>query len=170
MYAQPGKKLLFMGGEFGQRREWSHEDSLEWHLLQYTPHRGMQRWVADLNALLRAEPALHEVDFDPAGFQWIDASDYQQSIISFLRRGRSSDDVILFVGNFTPQTHFGYEIGVPRAGAWREALNGDAERYGGSGQCNQPVVKAREKPKHGQPYSISLTIPPLAGIFLKPDL
>jgi 1,4-alpha-glucan branching enzyme len=167
MYAQPGKKLLFMGGEFGQRREWSHEESLEWHLLQYAPHQGLRQWVADLNALYRDEPALH-VDFDPAGFQWIDAGDYQQSIISFIRRGRDPEDIIVFVGNFTPQTHFKYEIGVPRAGTWREVLNGDTERFGGSGQVNGRAIRTRKQPRHGQPYSLSLKIPPLAGMFLKP--
>jgi 1,4-alpha-glucan branching enzyme len=169
MYAQPGKKVLFMGGEFGQRREWSHEDSLEWHLLQYPPHEGLQRWVADLNALYRGEPALHRLDFDPAGFTWIDASDYQQSLISFLRRGRSPDEVIVCVANFTPQTHFDYEIGVPLAGAWSEVLNGDATLYGGSGQVNNRALEAKEPGRHGQPYALSLTIPPLAIMFLKPS-
>jgi 1,4-alpha-glucan branching enzyme len=167
MYAQPGKKLLFMGGEFGQRREWSHEDSLEWHLLQYKPHTGLQRWVADLNALYRRESAL-QVDFDPAGFQWIDASDYEQSIINFMRRGRSPGDIIVCVGNFTPQTHFDYEIGVPLPGTWQEVLNGDAARFGGSGQVNRGTLSATGTARHGQPQSLSLTIPPLAVMFLKP--
>jgi 1,4-alpha-glucan branching enzyme len=167
MYAQPGKKLLFMGGEFGQRREWSHEESLEWHLLQYKPHAGLQQWVADLNALYRGEPAL-QVDFEPAGFQWIDASDYAQSIISFLRRGRSPLDIILCVANFTPQTHFNYEIGVPLPGNWREVNNGDAGRYGGSGQVNSGPLPASGASRHGQPQSLNLMIPPLAMMFLKP--
>jgi 1,4-alpha-glucan branching enzyme len=169
MYAQPGKKILFMGGEFGQRREWSHEESLEWHLLQYAPHVGLQQWVADLNALYRGEPALHEIDFGPAGFEWIDASDYQQSLISFMRRGRSPEDVVVCVANFTPQTHLDYEIGVPRPGAWREVLNGDAAIYGGSGQVNERPLQANPPGRHGQPYSLSLTIPPLAVMFLKPS-
>ena len=168
MYAQPGKKLLFMGGEFGQRREWSHEESLEWHLLQYAPHQGLQQWVADLNRLYRGEPALHRIDFEPAGFAWIDAGDYEHSIISFIRRGHSPDDIVVFVGNFTPQTHFNYRIGVPRPGAWREALNGDAVLYGGSGQSNQGTLEAGGTAWQGQPYSLSLTIPPLAGMFIKP--
>ncbi len=168
MYAQPGKKLLFMGGEIGQWREWSHEESLEWHLLQYPPHAGLQQWVADLNALYRGEPALHQVDFEPAGFTWIDASDYEHSIFSFMRHGRNPSDIILFVGNFTPQTHFNYEIGVPKPGAWHEVLNGDTEQYGGSGQCNPGPLKARKPGRHGQPYSLKLTIPPLAVTFLKP--
>ncbi len=167
MYAQPGKKLLFMGGEFGQRREWWHEDSLEWHLLQYKPHQGLQKWVADLNALYRGEPAL-QVDFETEGFQWIDASDYEQSIISFVRRGRSPEDVMVCVGNFTPQTHLNYEIGVPRPGAWREILNGDGSIYGGSGQVNGGNLPASGAPRHGQPQSLSLTVPPLAVMFLKP--
>jgi 1,4-alpha-glucan branching enzyme len=167
MYAQPGKKLLFMGGEFGQWREWSHETSLEWHLTQYKPHGGLQQLVADLNSLYRGQTALHQLDFDSAGFEWIDASDDKQSIISFMRKGRAPDDIIVAVCNFTPTTHHNYGIGVPLPGSWREVLNTDGVRYGGSGQVNPPEIPALDRPRHGRPYSVDLTIPPLAVVFLK---
>ena len=167
MYAQPGKKLLFMGGEFGQWREWSHEESLEWHLLQYQPHAGLQQWVTDLNLLYRNQPALYQLDFDPAGFAWIDTSDFEHSIISFIRQGYSPDDLIVVVCNFTPETHFNYDIGVPTAGNWGEILNSDAAKYGGSGQGNPNPLPTSSNGKHGRPHSLTLTIPPLATIFLK---
>jgi 1,4-alpha-glucan branching enzyme len=167
MYAQPGKKLIFMGGEFGQWREWSHEESLEWHLLQYQPHTGLQQWVTDLNVLYRNQPSLYQIDFDPAGFEWIDTSDSHHSVISFIRKGYAPDDVMMAVCNFTPGTHFNYEIGVPLAGAWTEILNSDNARYGGSGQGNPNPLTASDKGRHGRPYSLTLTIPPLAVIFLK---
>jgi 1,4-alpha-glucan branching enzyme len=167
MYAQPGKKILFMGGEFGQWREWSHESSLDWHLLQYPPHSGLQQWVADLNKLYRSQPSLYRLDFEPAGFEWLDCSDVEKSIVSFLRQGRSSDDLIVAVCNFTPQTYFDYDIGVPLAGMWQEVLNSDAAKYGGSGQVNPQALESKNKAMHGRPYSISLTIPPLAVVFLK---
>jgi 1,4-alpha-glucan branching enzyme len=167
MYAEPGKKILFMGGEFGQWREWSHESSLDWHLLQYPPHSGLQQWVTDLNKLYRSQPSLYQLDFEPAGFEWIDCSDVEKSIVSFLRKGRSSDDLILAICNFTPQTYFNYDIGVPLPGMWQEVLNSDAAKYGGSGQGNPQALESKNKAMHGRPYSISLTIPPLAVVFLK---
>jgi 1,4-alpha-glucan branching enzyme len=167
MYAQPGKKILFMGGEFGQWREWSHESSLDWHLLQYPPHTGLQQWVADLNKLYRSQPSLYQLDFEPAGFEWIDCSDVEKSIVSFLRKGRSSDDLLVAICNFTPQTYFNYDIGVPLPGMWQEALNSDAAEYGGSGQGNPHAIESKNKAMHGQPCSITLTIPPLAVVFLK---
>jgi 1,4-alpha-glucan branching enzyme len=169
MYAQPGKKLLFMGGEFGQWREWSHEESLEWHLLQYPPHAGIQEWVTDLNRLYREQPALHQLDFDPAGFEWIDTSDSANSVISFIRKGYSPDDSLVIVGNFTPQTHFRYDIGVSLPGTWQEILNSDAAKYGGSGQGNYNPLQTADKGWQGRPYSLTLTLPPLAVIFLKPS-
>jgi 1,4-alpha-glucan branching enzyme len=168
MYAQSGKKLLFMGGEFGQWREWSHEESLDWHLLQYPPHSGLQQWVADLNKFYRTQPALYQLDFEGAGFEWIDCNDIEHSVVSLIRRGRSPDDVIVVACNFTPDTLFKYRIGVPLPGLWREVLNSDAKRYYGSGQGNRRVLRAAEKPMHGRPYSLSLTLPPLAVMFLKP--
>ena len=167
MYAQSGKKILFMGGEFGQWREWSHESSLDWHLTRFAQHSGLQQWVADLNKFYRCQPSLHQLDFEPGGFEWLDASDARQSIISLVRKGRSPDDPIVALCNFTPQTHYKYDIGVPFPGKWQEALNSDAAAYGGSSQGNPNALEAHNKPMHGRPHSITLTIPPLAVIFLK---
>jgi 1,4-alpha-glucan branching enzyme len=167
MFAQPGKKILFMGGEFGQWNEWSHEKSLDWHLLQYDRHSGIQKWITDLNKLYRAEPSLHQLDFDSTGFEWIDFKDASKSIFSFIRKGRSSGGQIVVVCNFTPQTYSSYDIGVPQAGTWQEVLNSDTRAYGGSGKGNLDALEAKNKPVHGRQYSITLTIPPLAIIFLK---
>ena len=167
MYAQPGKKLLFMGGEFGQWREWAHDESLEWHLLQYQPHSGLQRWVSDLNQLYRSQPALYQVDFDQAGFEWIDCNDVEHSVVSLMRKGRSPGDDVVVVCNFTPLTHFNYQIGVSQLGFWREILNSDAHEYGGSGQGNMGGVEAARTPLHGRPYSITFTLPPLAAVLFK---
>ena len=168
MYAQPGKKLIFMGGEFGQWDEWDHDSSLDWHLLESEPHAGVSRWVGDLNRILREENALHEIDFDPAGFSWIDASDNEQSVVSVLRRGLSPDDVVLAAFNFTPVPRHNYQIGVPFDGHWREILNGDAPIYGGSGQGNLGGLDAAPIGRHGHLHSLTLTLPPLAALFLKP--
>jgi 1,4-alpha-glucan branching enzyme len=169
MYAQPGKKLLFMGAEFGQWREWNHEESLDWHLLQYDPHAGVQRLVEDLNRLYRSEPALHELDCDPAGFEWIDCNDAQQSTLTFLRRGSSTDDTMVVACNFTPVPRYNHRVGVPRAGFWQEILNSDSKDYWGSGQGNLGGVHASPVPFHGRPYSLNLTLPPLAAVFLKSE-
>src|SRR5690606_32171694 len=133
MYAQPGKKLLFMGNEWGQWREWRHDESLDWHLLQYPAHQGVQRLVRDLNHLYRREKALHTLDHELAGFEWIDCSDADHSVYACLRRGRSEDAQILVVCNFTPVPRHDYRVGVPSPGFWREVLNTDAREYGGSG-------------------------------------
>jgi len=167
MYAQPGKKLLFMGGEFGQWREWHHDRSLDWNLTQYQRHSEVQRWVEDLNQVYTSEPALYELDFEPAGFEWVDAGDFEQGVISFLRKGKSAGDIILVVGNFTPVTRFNYRVGVPYGGLWKEIINGDAKEYGGSGQGNLGGVKAAAIPFHGRPHSLNLTLPPLAVVFFK---
>lgn len=169
MYAQPGKKLLFMGGEFGQWREWNHDESLDWHLLKYQRHVELQKWVEDLSRLYRREKALHEIDFDPAGFEWVDCSDFEQSVISFLRKGRAPDDIILVVCNFTPVPRFNYRVGAPGGGLWREVLNSDAQEYGGSGHGNLAGVKASPVALHGHPYSLNLTLPPLAAVFFKSE-
>ena len=169
MYAQPGKKLLFMGGEFGQWREWIHDESLEWHLLQYSPHSGLQQWVSDLNRVYRSQPALYQVDFDSAGFEWIDCNDVEHSVVSLIRKGRTRDDIVAVVCNFTPVTHFNYRIGVPQPGFWRELLNSDAKEYGGSGQGNLGRVEAAPIPFHGRSYSLTITLPPLAAVFFKPS-
>jgi 1,4-alpha-glucan branching enzyme len=167
MYAQPGKKLLFMGGEFGQWNEWYHEQSLDWHLLDYPAHDGVKRWVADLNRVYRQEPALYELDLDAAGFQWIDCTDVDHSVVSFLRRGQSTGDLILVVANFTPETHFHYRVGAPRGGFWQELLNSDSPLYGGSNQGNLGGLEASPSGYHGQPFSLDLILPPLAVVFFK---
>jgi len=169
MYAQPGKKLLFMGGEFGQWREWDVETSLDWHLLDHPNHGGLRLWVGDLNRILREEKALHERDFDPGGFQWIDVADADNSVVSLIRRGRSPEDVIVGAFNFTPVPRQNYQIGLPAGGRWRELLNGDAPLYGGSGIGNMGGVDAVPVAMHGHQHSVTLTLPPLAALFLKPD-
>jgi 1,4-alpha-glucan branching enzyme len=167
MYAQPGKKLLFMGCEFGQVREWSHDMSLEWHVLQYPLHRGMQNWMGQLNRAYRNHQALHYFDNDPAGFEWLDCNDALASVISLLRKGKTPDDVVLAVFNFTPVPRLNYQVGVPFGGYWHELLNSDAQDYGGSGMGNLGGVIAQEIPAHGRPYSLTLTLPPLTALFLK---
>jgi 1,4-alpha-glucan branching enzyme len=167
MYAQPGKKLLFMGGELGQWREWVHDESLEWHLLDYPPHSGLKRWVEDLNRFYRGQPALYELDFEQAGFEWIDCNDVEHSVVSLMRKGHSPDDLLVVVCNFTPTAHSNYRIGVPQPGFWRELLNSDAGEYGGSGQGNLGGVEAAPIPLHGRPYSLTINLPPLAAVFFK---
>jgi 1,4-alpha-glucan branching enzyme len=167
MYAQPGKKLLFMGGEIGQWREWNHDSSVDWHLLDHPQHQGLNRWVRDLNTIYRGERALHEFDCDPAGFEWVDANDSESSVVSFLRKGRSPDDDLLFVCNFTPLTRYNYKVGVSRGGLWQEVLNSDAPLYGGSGQGNFGGVATAPVPCHGRPYLLTVTAPPLGVVAFK---
>jgi 1,4-alpha-glucan branching enzyme len=167
MYAQPAKKMLFMGDEIGQGREWAHDGSVEWGLLQYPVHDGLRRFVADLNRLYVTEPALHELDCSPDGFAWVDCNDADQSIVSLVRRGRSTDDCLLVVCNFTPVLRRGYLVGAPRAGFWQEVLNSDAGLYAGSNQGNAGGVEARAVPWHGQPASLQITLPPLAAVYFK---
>ncbi|MGB2666940.1 MAG: 1,4-alpha-glucan branching protein GlgB, partial [Candidatus Acidiferrum sp.] len=169
MFGHPGKKLLFMGDEFGQWSEWNHDASLEWHLLQNPFHAGLQRWVRDLNTLYRGTAALYELDFDPAGFEWVDCKDFHRSVISFLRRGRNPDDHLLFVCNFTPVVRQNYRVGVPREGSWKEALNSDAPLYGGSGQGNFGGLSAVPLPIHGRPFSLNMTLPPLGIVVFRPE-
>ncbi len=166
MWTHPGKKLLFMGCEFGQRSEWAHDSSLEWGVLQYPEHAGLQRWVSDLNRLYRAEPALHEVDFSQAGFEWIDCRDSEESVISFLRKSHAGDP-LLVVCNFTPVPRANYVVGVPRSGYWREALNSDAPLYGGSGIGNLGGVDSAPVAAHGRFHSVTLAVPPLATLLFK---
>jgi 1,4-alpha-glucan branching enzyme len=168
MWGHPGKKLLFMGSEFGQRREWTHEEGLEWWVLQYAEHAGIQRWVADLNALYRAEPALHEVDFAQEGFAWVDCHDADNSVVSFLRRPRAGPPVLV-VCNFTPVPRGNYTVGVPVGGYWHERLNSDAALYGGSGIGNLGGVEAAPVPAHGHYHSLSVTLPPLGTVFFRPQ-
>jgi 1,4-alpha-glucan branching enzyme len=166
-FAQPGKKLLFMGGELAQWSEWNHEAELDWPLLRYAPHEGMRRLVADLAALYRSRPAMHELDLSPDGFEWIDASDRASSVVSFLRKDRSGRPV-LFVANFTPVPRHRYRIGVPAGGWWTELLNTDAEVYGGSGQGNYGGLEADDVAMHGREHSLPLVLPPLGAVFLTP--
>jgi 1,4-alpha-glucan branching enzyme len=166
-YMQPGKKLLFMGGELAQWREWNHDTSLDWHLLDDPSHAGVQRWLRDLNTLYRGEPALHELDCDPAGTMWIDCSDEQQSTLSFLRKGKSTSDLIVVACNFTPIPRHNYRIGLPAGGHWNEILNSDAPLYGGSGQGNLGGVEAAPVPWHGHMYSVQVVLPPLAIVLFK---
>ncbi|HKA44700.1 MAG TPA: 1,4-alpha-glucan branching protein GlgB [Burkholderiales bacterium] len=167
MWGHPGKKLLFMGGEFGQRREWQHEDSLEWHVLQYADHRGVRDWIRDLNRYYRATRALHEQDFEPGGFEWVDFRDGDNSVVSFLRKARSDASMVLVICNFTPIPRPSYVVGVPYAGYWREALNSDARDYGGSGMGNLGGAHAVPATAHGRPYSLTLTLPPLSVLLLE---
>jgi 1,4-alpha-glucan branching enzyme len=167
MYGQPGKKLLFMGGEFGQWSEWNHDSSLDWHLTDLPMHTGMQRWVADLNRLYCEEPALHELDCDPSGFEWIEPNDYENSVLSFIRKGRSTMTVVLVVCNFTPVPRYHYRVGVPYDGYWQEALNSDAREFGGSGMGNLGGVHATGVPAHYRLNSLELTLPPLSVLFLR---
>jgi 1,4-alpha-glucan branching enzyme len=169
MWAHPGKKLLFMGGEFGQRREWTHEDSLEWHVLQYPLHAGVQRWVADLNRMLKEQPALHARDFSPEGFRWVQRGDWEQSALSFLRLGGEAAPPVLAVFNFTPVPRYNYRVGVPRGGRWREILNSDAQWYGGSGAGNSGGADAQPMPYEEYSQSLTLTLPPLAVLVFKPE-
>ena len=168
MWTHPGKKLLFMGGEFGQEREWNHDRSLDWHLLSHADHRGTQTLVRDLNKLYRTTPALHQRDCDASGFDWIEANDADHSVLAFLRKGDPGSPPALIVCNFTPMVRHNYRVGVPSGGGWHEQLNTDAEIYGGSNVGNSGRVEASEVPWHGQPASLELTLPPLATIVLTP--
>ncbi|MCL6647074.1 MAG: 1,4-alpha-glucan branching protein GlgB [Chloroflexi bacterium] len=167
-YGHPGKKLLFMGGELGQWNEWSEATELDWGLREWPMHRGLMRYVEDLNRLLIREPALHEVDFDWTGFEWVDFHDAAQSVLSFLRKAKDPDDWLLFVFNLTPLPRHNYRIGVPSPGYYRELLNSDSEVYGGSNVGNLGGVQAEPVPAHGRPWSLRLTLPPLAVIVMKP--
>jgi len=169
MYAQPGKKLLFMGDEFGQGNEWSHDRSLDWWLLQFPVHRGLQNWVRDLNHLFRNEKALHELDSEPAGFEWVDCNDAPMSVIALLRKGKSPKDVMLVACNFTPVPREKYRVGIPSGGWWKEVLNSDGGEYAGSGMGNGGGAMAEAVKQHGRPFSLELTLPPLAIVFFRPE-
>ncbi len=168
MYCYPGKKLLFMGSEFGQNSEWNYDRELEWYLLEKTEHRQIKKFVSDLNETYRNQKALFELDFDSRGFEWIDFSDHSSSIISFVRRGKKNDDFIIAVLNFTPVPRLKYRIGVPTNVCYREIFNSDSGFYGGGNLGNLGIVKAERVPFHNRPFSVVLTIPPLACVILKP--
>lgn len=165
MWGHPGKKLLFMGSELGQWTEWNEDRSLDWQLLEYPLHAGLQQWVRDLNRVYQQHPAIWTVDFQPEGFEWIDFHDVEQSIVSFLRRGREGEEVV-FVFNFTPVPREQYRVGVPQAGRYSELLNSDAASYGGSNLGNGGMVESDEVEQHGRPHSLSLTLPPLSVLML----
>lgn len=169
MFGHPGKKLMFMGCEFGQWNEWNHDVSLDWHLLEYPLHSGLQRWIRDLNTYYRSEPALFELDSDSSGFEWVDCNDRTSSLVSFLRHGKDRQKHTLFVLNFTPIPRFNYRVGVPDGGEWREVLNSDAPLYGGGGLGNLGKIDASVVPMHGRPFSLDITVPPLAAMVFKKD-
>jgi len=168
MFGHPGKKLLFMGCDFGQWNEWNHDASLQWDLLQWESHRGLQKYVSDLNRLYRREPALHEVDFDHHGFEWVDCHNYEQSTLAFLRRAKNPDDFVIVACNFTPVPRLNHRLGVPQLGWYEEILNSDSTYYGGSNVGNGPGRMAEELPWDGRPYSIPVTLPPLGVSIFKP--
>jgi len=167
MMAHPGKKTLFMGGEFGHFIEWNYEESLDWHLLEYEMHDKLHRYVRELNHLYRSETSLWQIDFDWHGFEWIDPHDYSQSVITFMRKAADPEDFVVVVCNFTPEVRYDYKIGVPRAGLYQEIFNSDQEIYGGSGQTNPGTIQAGAPGWHNQPCSLSLKLPPLAVVYLK---
>jgi 1,4-alpha-glucan branching enzyme len=168
MYSHPGKKLLFMGGEFGQWDEWNHDKSIDWHLLNFTPHRHFQKFIMDLNHIYKSEPALYEVDFNYQGFEWIDFCDTENSIISFMRRAKNPDNFLVVICNFTPVPRIGYRIGIPEICFYKEILNSDSQIYWGSNMGNSRGINADKIPCHGKPYSICITLPPLSVLIFKP--
>jgi 1,4-alpha-glucan branching enzyme len=169
MYGHPGKKLLFMGGEFGQFIEWNFKESLDWHLLGYEMHNKMQLYVKDLNKLYTTEKAMYEVDFESGGFEWIDCNNNERGVVSFLRKGKDWHDMLLFVCNFTPVVYNDYRIGAPFDLHYDEILNSDSEIYGGSNVGNLGGVDAEQFGVHGRPYSLKLQVPPLGTLILKPN-
>jgi 1,4-alpha-glucan branching enzyme len=169
MWAHPGKKLLFMGGELAQQAEWSHERSLDWHLLERPDHAGVQSLVRDLNRLYRSEPALYELDSDPAGFWWLEPNDADSNVLAFARQSRDRERVVVFVANLSPVVRSSYRLGLPRSTPWREALNTDSSYYGGTDVGNLGAVSPEPIPWHNQPFSAEVTLPPLAALWLVPD-
>jgi 1,4-alpha-glucan branching enzyme len=169
MWSHPGKKLLFMGCEIGQEQEWSHERSLDWHLLEDRQHSGLQSLVRDLNHLYRDEPALWDNDFEPSGFYWIEPNDAEGNVLAFARTTKDFSRVLIFAGNLSPVPRGSYRLGVPRSGRWVERLNTDSTHYGGSDVGNLGGLEAEPIPWHGQPFSVEMTLPPLAAVWLVPE-
>jgi len=167
MWTHPGKKLLFMGSEFGQEREWNYDGSLDWHLMDDSMHRGVHSLIRDLNRLYRVEPALHELDVEPSGFSWIDCNDRDNSVLTYLRRAKDHEDICVIACNFTPVVREGYRVGVPHPGFYHEVLNTDSEWYGGGNVHNEGGRQAEEVAWHGHPWSLNLTLPPLAAVVFK---
>jgi len=168
MWTHPGKKLLFMGGDIGQWNEWDYDTSLQWDLMQWESHQGLQKCVADLNRLYRNESSLHELDFDGGGFEWIDCHDHEDSTLSYLRKSKDADDFAIVCSNFTPVPRYNYRLGVPRLGWYEEIFNSDSAYYTGSNLGNYPGVEAEDYSSHGRPASLLLTLPPLATVVFKP--
>ncbi|MBT5469649.1 MAG: 1,4-alpha-glucan branching enzyme, partial [Nitrospina sp.] len=166
MYAQPGKKLIFMGGEFGQWKEWNHDSSLEWELLNQDTHSGLQKWVGDLNKLYRNYPSLHSNDLEEKGFEWVDCGNAEESVLAFIRKDEEGLAQMVIVLNFTPTPRYNYEIGVSQSGLWKEVLNSDAKVYNGSGIGNMGGVEASSNPVNGKTFSLKLNLPPLSAVFL----
>jgi 1,4-alpha-glucan branching enzyme len=169
MWTHPGKKLLFMGGDFGQWREWNYDTSLQWDLLQWETHQGLQQCVADLNKLMRSEPALYELDFEGSGFEWVDCHNYHESILSYIRKAKDPEDFLVIACNFTPVPRQKYHLGVPRAGWYQEIFNSDSSYYAGSNMGNFPGIMAEASEAHGRPASLNVTLPPLGVVVLKPE-
>ncbi|MFW6030262.1 MAG: alpha amylase C-terminal domain-containing protein, partial [Halanaerobiales bacterium] len=167
MYAHPGKNLLFMGGEFGQWEEWSVNKSLDWNLLEYEPHQKMLDFVTDLNEVYQENNALWEIDFNYEGFEWIDCDDAENSVLSFVRKGEDSDELIVCIFNFTPVERHHYRLGVPKQGIYEEVLNSNANEYWGSGVINQKEIKSQKHSHNGRKHSIEITLPGLSGVYLK---
>jgi len=167
MFTHPGSKLLFMGCEFAQTSEWKHDISLDWHLLQYSLHKGVQTLIKDLNALYRTEPALYLFAFDHRGFEWVDYSDRENSVMSYVRKTDNKEELMVVVFNFTPEVRYSYRIGVPFRGSWREVFNSDHSKYGGSGILNSGFINTSPVKYHGKDYSVSLQLPPLGMSILK---
>ncbi len=168
MYGHPGKKLLFMGDEIGQWKEWNHDESLEWHILEYPSHKGLQHWVRDLNHLYKNEPALYDNDFSNECFEWINFSDSEKSVISFIRKSKDNENILIFILNFTPVPRYDYRVAMQNGGYYEEILNSDAERYWGSNIGNYGKVLAEPVPWEGKEYSLNLSIPPLGAVILRP--
>jgi 1,4-alpha-glucan branching enzyme len=168
MFVHPGKKLLFMGAEIGQWREWNHDGQLDWEVLGDSRHAGLQHWVRDLNRVYREEPSLWSADDEPSGFQWIDCDDAALSVLALMRRS-ATNDLTIAVVNFTPVPRPTHRVGVPVAGRYRELLNSDADIYGGSNLGNAGEVETKDEPAHGHPYSLTLVVPPLGFVLLKPN-
>jgi 1,4-alpha-glucan branching enzyme len=167
MFTHPGTKLLFMGGEFGQSGEWNHDRSLDWHLLDYAPHEGVLTIMKDLNHLYKSEPALYELPFDEKGFEWVDYSDHENSVMIFMRKGEQREDALIVICNFTPETRQLYRVGVPFRGTWTEIFNSDDIKYGGSGVLNPGLHYTTPVKYHNKDYSVSITLPPLGISVLK---
>jgi len=167
MWTHPGKKLLFMGSEFGQWNEWNHDSDLQWDLLQWESHQGLKKLVGDLNELYKTEPALHDIDFEDNGFEWIDCANHGESILSYVRKGRDTDELIVVVCNFTPTVREGFRMGVPRAGTYKEIFNSDSSFYAGSNVGNGLGAESEAIEWNGRENSITINIPPLGVAFLK---